>query len=334
MDTVLVAGAGSWGTALAMILARNGCRILLWGHRPEHIAALKRDNANTSHFPGVPFPANLIPMDDLSDALSQTSEIIVAVPCVGLRSFLHQVRSHSHGALRVCCSCKGFEPGTGKLSHQVILDVLGVDVPRAALSGPTFAGEVVAGQPSAAVIAASDELFARHLVGRFHSDTFRAYSSGDLIGVEVGGAVKNVLAIAAGVAAGLGFGANTLAALVTRGLSEMSRFGVACGGEMATFMGLAGLGDLLLTCTDNQSRNRRLGLALADGIALKDAYKSVGQVVEGARTAGEVAALAAELGVEMPITQVVTALLRGDYSAAEAVGQLLARAPKEETGSA
>ena len=250
-----------------------------------------------------------------------------------MRQFLQELHKDTREDLRVCCSCKGFQKDTGKLSHEVVFEILGADVPVAALSGPTFAGEVIKGQPSAAVIASADERFANQLVGYFHGGSFRAYSSRDLIGVEVGGAVKNVLAIAAGVASGLGFGANTLAALVTRGLAEMSRLGVAMGGESATFMGLAGLGDLMLTCTDDQSRNRRLGIALARGATLDEAYVAIGQVVEGARSAPEVCSVADELGLEMPITQQVAALLRGECRPVEAVEALLARGPKGELTS-
>lgn len=333
MDPVLVAGAGSWGSALAILLARNGTPVLLWAHRSEHIAILQAERTNSRYLPGVLFPDNLTPVDDLSAGLAAASDVVIAVPFGGLRGLLETIAANPPDGLRVCCTCKGFEHETQRLSHEVVVDVLGEACPRAALSGPTFAAEVVAGQPSAAVIAASDPQFAQALVDRFHGEAFRAYSTDDLVGVGVGGAVKNVLAIAAGVASGLGFGANTQAALVTRGLAEMTRLGVALGGRYETFTGLAGLGDLLLTCTDDQSRNRRLGLALAQGKSVATAQQEIAQVVEGVRTAAEVTALARRMAVEMPIAEQVARLLNDECTPEVAVRTLLAREPKQESNN-
>ncbi len=331
MGSVLVAGAGSWGSALAILLARNGSKVLLWGHRPEHIARLQSERMNSRYLPGAIFPELLTPIEDLAAGLATTGDVIIAVPFGGLRALLETIGEHRHESLRVCCASKGFESDTQRLSHDVVMDVLGTSCPHAALSGPTFAAEVVAGQPSAAVIAASQQAFANDLVGLFHGETFRAYSSDDLVGVGVGGAVKNVLAIAAGVASGLGFKANTLAVLITRGLAEMTRLGVALGGRFETFTGLAGLGDLLLTCSDDQSRNRRLGLALADGKTLSEAQRDIGQVVEGVRTAAEVTAAARRLNIEMPIAAQVERLLNNQCTPLTAVQTLLAREPKQES---
>lgn len=333
LPPILVAGAGSWGTALAILLARNGQPTYLWGRNPAHIADLKCDHQNRCYLPGVVFPQNLWPVSDLDQALQSTHDLILAVPCAGLREVLALLtQTSSARQWRIAWACKGFEPGTHKLIHEVIEEMLGRRQPMAAISGPNFAHEVAAGLPAAVTVASPDAEFARDLVTRLHRGAFRAYTSDDIIGVEVGGAVKNVLAIAAGVADGLEFGANTRAALITRGLVEMIRIGTALNGRRETFMGLAGLGDLVLTCTDDRSRNRRLGLALAKGQTVERAIASIGQVVEGIRTAYEVDFLACKQGIEMPITEQVARLLKGECQPREAVQALLAREPKQELG--
>lgn len=322
---VAVLGAGSWGTALAVLLAGNGCPVRLWGHEPEHVARLRADRENRELLPGVPFPAGLEPEADLAAALAFAPDLLVVVPSHAFAETLERMGALPPGA-RLAWATKGLEPRSAEPLHQVARARLGDAVPLAVVSGPTFAGEVVRRLPTAVTVASDDMGFARDLAARLHNETFRVYLSDDVVGVEVGGAVKNVMAIAAGIADGLGFGANTRAALITRGLAEISRLGMAAGGRAETFMGLAGLGDLVLTCTDDQSRNRRFGLALARGLDAEAAARAIGQVVEGVGTTHEVKRLAARLGVEMPITEQVHAVLFEGRSPEAAVRALLARA--------
>ncbi|HPE73736.1 MAG TPA: NAD(P)H-dependent glycerol-3-phosphate dehydrogenase [Candidatus Competibacter sp.] len=327
---VAVLGAGSWGTALALLLARNGHDVRLWGHDPEEVAPLCRERENRRYLPGVPFPARLNAGADLVEALAGVELVLVAVP------------SHAYGATLVrlwpllpatagfAWATKGLEHGSGRFLHEVTLDVLGRDRPTAVISGPSFAVEVACGLPTAVTVAAWDVAHARRVAAVLHGSNLRAYTSSDVIGVELGGAVKNVLAIAAGIADGLGFGANARAALITRGLAEMVRLGVAVGGQRETFMGLAGIGDLVLTCTDDQSRNRRFGLAIGRGDSAEAASAAIGQVVEGAATVREILRLARRHGVELPITEQVDAVLYHGQSPRRAVENLLARDPKPE----
>ncbi len=330
-DSTLVAGAGSWGTALAITLARNKQATYLWGRNPEHMSELIKNRCNKRYLPDTEFPALLEPIADLTPHLESTRDIVIGLPCKALRPFLEQIATlQTAQEKRIVWACKGIEPGTQMLVHEIIEEVLGKDISIAVLSGPSFAGEVATQQPTAVTIASKDQQFIDDLTRQFHSKSFRTYASHDVIGVEIGGAVKNVMAIAAGIADGLGFGANTGAALITRGLAEMTRLGVAMGGQPETFMGLAGFGDLVLTCTDNQSRNRRFGLLMAKGKTVDEASETIGQVVEGARTASEVATLAAKYQIEMPITNQVSKLLNGECSPREAVEALLSREPKQE----
>jgi glycerol-3-phosphate dehydrogenase (NAD(P)+) len=328
---VLVLGAGSWGTGLAVLLARHGRPTRLWGHDSAHLAALERDRCNRRHLPEAPFPDTLTLAPALTSALCEVHDIVLAMPFKGLRSLAQMLAALRPRALRVALACKGIEAGTHKLGHEVLAETLGDGVPTAVISGPSFAREVVAGLPTAVTVASSDARFASDLVSRLHQGTFRAYTSTDVIGVELGGAVKNVLAIAAGVSDGLGFGANARAALISRGLAEMLRLGLAVGGLRETFMGLAGLGDLVLSCCDDQSRNRRLGLMLGRGTPLPEALMAIGQVVEGVYTAREVQALAAVHRIDMPISEQVVRLLDGTSGASEAVETLLAREPRHES---
>lgn len=330
MEPILVVGAGSWGTALAILMARNHQPTYLWGRDPVHIATLRQDRQNRRYLPNVEFPEELQPVNNLSEALHLARDMLIAVPCQGVRALAETLASLGLKGIRIAWACKGIEAGTHKLIHEVIAEVLGPRVSTAIISGPTFAREVAAGLPAAVTIASRDPTFASNLVSRLHGGTFRAYHSDDLIGVEVAGAVKNVLAIATGVSDGLQFGANTRAALITRGLAEMLRLGTAVGGRPETFMGLAGLGDLVLTCTDNQSRNRRLGLVLSQGQGLDEAIAAIGPVVEGARAAFEVDFLAHQHHIAMPITEQVVRLLKGECRPQEAVQALLAREPKPE----
>ena len=288
------------------------------------------DGENARYLPGIPFPANLIAYPDIKECIDDARDILVVVPSHGLRETLTTIKPLLGPRSRVCWATKGFELHTGKLPHQVAADVLGPDRPMAVLSGPTFAKEVAAGLPTAMTIAASDAGFAEDLAVALSARNFRAYTSDDMIGVEVGGAVKNVLAIAAGMSDGLGFGANTRVALINRGLVEMTRLGVALGAKQETFMGLACMGDLVLTCTDNLSRNRRMGLALASGMSIEEAKEEIQQVVEGVMAAEAVKEVADDLGIEMPICQQVYQILYAGTSPREAVETLMGRELKPE----
>jgi glycerol-3-phosphate dehydrogenase (NAD(P)+) len=331
-DSILVAGAGSWGTALAIHLARNGHATVLWGHDAGHIARIAHARRNERYLPGVEFPALMSVEDELEGTLRRARDVILAVPCKALREVAHLVAVHARPDARISWACKGIDVDTLQLPHAVVAEQFGADCPAAVVSGPTFANEVATGLPTAVVVASENAEFARDLAGYLHGGAFRAYVGDDVIGVEVGGAVKNVLAIAAGISDGLGFGANSRAALITRGLAELTRLGVAMGARKETFMGLAGLGDLVLTCTQDQSRNRRLGLAIARGQSASEAAAEIGQVVEGIRTAEALQRLSRMQGVEMPICDQVAMVLSGRCSPREAVQTLLAREPKSEGG--
>ena len=328
-EPILVIGAGSWGTALALVLARNNIPVFLWDADRPHINNLLRDTANNRHLPGYAFPENLHPVTSLLPLPDNVTELVIVVPCDALKLVLTQLKSVRAANLKICLACKGFEATTMSLNHHLVQEVLG-KVPVAVLSGPSFAQEVAAGLPTAVTIASNDPDTATRFSDRFYNETFRTYTHDDVIGVQVGGAVKNVLAIAAGIADGLGFGANTRAALITRGLAEIMRLGIAMGGRHETFMGLSGLGDLVLTCTDNQSRNRRFGIALAQGKSPDEIRREIGQAVEGIRTAATVARLAEHYKIEMPICEQVLRVIEGKVGTREAVHELLARRPGSE----
>lgn len=328
--SVAVLGAGSWGTALAILLSRSGENTLLWVRDERKMAAMEKVRCNQRYLPDIPLPPALTLSADLESVVANSKDLLVVVPSHAFRSMLELVQPWLRPGQRLVWATKGFEPLTGKLLHEVVKDVLGPDLATAVVSGPTFAKEVANGLPTAVTVASENNTFAAELAQRLHDDTFRAYTSDDVIGVEVGGCVKNVLAIAAGIADGLGFGANTRAALITRGLVEIMRLGDALGGQRETFMGLAGLGDLVLTCTDNLSRNRRFGLAMGQGMSKDDALASIDQVVEGLQSAREVHKLAEKIGVEMPITEQVYQVLYENKSPRDAVHDLLARQQKAE----
>ncbi len=296
----------------------------------DELEAMVERRENVRYLPGVTFPPNLAACPDLADCLADARDVLVAVPSHGLRGTLEAIEPLLGPDTRVCWATKGFELHTGKLPHQVAAEVLGADRKMAVLSGPTFAKEVGAGLPTAMTIAANDPEFAASLARSLSSGTFRAYTSDDIIGVEVGGAVKNVLAIAAGMSDGLGFGANTRIALINRGLVELMRLGVALGAKRETFMGLAGMGDLVLTCTDNLSRNRRMGLALASGKSIDEAQQEIQQVVEGVLAAEAVKEVADELGIEMPICRQVYGILYEGVDPRAAVEALMNRQLKSE----
>ena len=295
------------------------------------LEAMVDDRENTRYLPGAAFPDNLAVYPDITACLDGVRDVLVAVPSHGLRDTLTAIRPLLRDDARVCWATKGFELHTGKLPHQVAAEVLGANRPVAVLSGPTFAKEVAAGLPTAMTVAANDADFGKALAVSLSDDNFRAYTSDDMIGVEVGGAVKNVLAIGAGMSDGLGFGANARVALINRGLVEMMRLGVALGASKETFMGLAGMGDQGLTCTENLSRNRRMGLALAAGKTVDEAKEEIQQVVEGVMAAEAVHEVAEDLGIEMPICHQVYRILYEGASPREAVGALMGRALKSET---
>ncbi|EAS40562.1 NAD(P)H-dependent glycerol-3-phosphate dehydrogenase [Photobacterium profundum] len=329
--TMTVLGAGSYGTSLAISLARNGANIILWGHDAEHIAQLEIDRANEAFLPGVTFPESLILSADLEMAVQASRDLLVVVPSHVFGLVLSDVKPFLREDSRICWATKGLEPETGRLLKEVAVEAVGTEVPLAVLSGPTFAKELAAGMPTAIAVSSPDDAFVEDLQEKIHcSKTFRVYSNSDFIGMQLGGAVKNVIAIGAGMSDGIGFGANARTALITRGLAEMCRLGAALGAQKETFMGMAGLGDLVLTCTDNQSRNRRFGLALGQGKSVDQAQIDIGQVVEGYRNTKEVWALAQRYGVEMPISEQIYQVLYQGKDAREAAKDLLARDKKYE----
>jgi glycerol-3-phosphate dehydrogenase (NAD(P)+) len=328
-SSVLVIGAGSWGTALALVLARNNHDVHLWDLSSQHILNLQQSKTNERYLPGIALPDNLFPVSDLV-GLKDIKNVVLVMPCAGLQAALKLIEQNiSLDGLNICVACKGFEPSSNSLNTDVVKDVLDIKS-VAVLSGPSFAREVADGLPTAITIASEQNHTAEHFSALFHNELFRTYTHDDVVGVQVGGAVKNVIAIAAGIADGLGYGANTRSALITRSLVEIMRLGMAMGGRQETFMGLAGLGDLILTCTDNQSRNRRFGLALAEGKDIEAAKKEIGQAVEGAVTTGVVHELAKNYKIEMPITEQVYQVVSGDVTPRQAVKTLLERQPKSE----
>lgn len=332
--SMTVIGAGSYGTALAITLARNGHTVVLWGHNPAQIQTLQRDRCNQAFLPDVPFPDTLLLEADLARALAASRDVLVVVPSHVFGDVLRQLKPHLRPDARIVWATKGLEAETGRLLQDVAREALGEAIPLAVLSGPTFAKELAAGLPTAIALAATDAQFADDLQQLLHcGKSFRVYSNPDFIGVQLGGAVKNVIAIGAGMSDGIGFGANARTALITRGLAEMSRLGSALGADPSTFMGMAGLGDLVLTCTDNQSRNRRFGIMLGQGKGVQEAQDSIGQVVEGYRNTKEVLALAQRHGVEMPITEQIYQVLYCHKDAREAALSLLGRARKDEKPS-
>jgi glycerol-3-phosphate dehydrogenase (NAD(P)+) len=325
---ITVLGAGAWGTALGINLADRH-RVTLWAREPRQVDVMRRGRVNERYLPGCAFPEGLQVEADIGSALAGRDYLIIAVTVAGLRSVLRAIRE-ARCTSPVIWLCKGFERPDARLPHEVFADEMGAAARGAVLSGPSFAQEVASGLPAALTLAAADREFAATAAQALHGPSLRVYSHDDVIGVEVGGAVKNVIAIAAGVCDGLGLGLNARAALITRGLAEMTRLGVALGGRAETFMGLAGVGDLILTCTGDLSRNRRVGLALARGEAVATVQASLGHVAEGVFTAGEVQRRARACGIEMPITDAVCRVLEQPGRAAGVVRELLARDAKPE----
>jgi len=330
---VVVVGAGAWGTALACVLADAGRPVALWGRDASQCEEMRQTRENRRYLPGIRLPDSLTVIDHLQQVPATCALGVLATPCQTTREMVSRLQVSVPQLTGLVCTAKGLELGSERLVHQVVAEVYGKDVAVAILSGPTFAREVAEGKPAAVTIAATDDPFSRALVARFHTARFRPYLTDDLLGVALGGSVKNVLAIAAGIADGLGLGANSRAALITRGLAELARLGVAMGARKETFMGLSGLGDLVLTCTDDQSRNRRFGLALGRGASVEQAQQEVG-LVEGAATARALEAMASRLRVDTPIAQAVAGIVRGEVTPAATVVALMSREPATETDSA
>lgn len=330
-DSISVIGAGSWGTALAIRLAANHNNTLLWGHEAIVMRTLEADRQNAQFLPGIRFPENLKIETDLARAVTASHDLLFVVPSHAFREVLEKAAGAFDTNTRIAWATKGLEHGSGKFMSEVLNDVLGTNYPSAVISGPTFAVEVANGLPTALTVASTNPPFANDLVNRLHGNVMRVYTSDDVVGVQLGGTIKNVLAIAAGITDGMELGANSRAALITRGLAEMIRLGDAMGARRETLMGMAGIGDLILTCTDDKSRNRRLGLALGRGIDLEVAVREIGQVVEGFNTAREVIQLARKYHVEMPISDQVYKVLHEGMPPKEAVRNLLARGIKAES---
>lgn len=328
---VTVLGAGSYGTALAIALARNGYHTYLWGHNPQKMAVMAETRMNTEFLPDIPFPDTLHIEADLAQALSHSKDLLLVVPSHVFADVLTQIKPFLQPHHRIMWATKGLERDTGRLLQDVVLQILGENYPLAVLSGPTFAKELAQGLPTAISLASSDPIFADEMQQRIHcSKSFRVYLNEDMVGVQLGGAIKNVIAIGAGIADGMGFGANARTALITRGLAEISRLGASLGANPSTFMGMAGLGDLVLTCTDNQSRNRRFGLMLGQGKNAEEAIAEIGQVVEGFYNTKEAYLLAQKQGVEMPIVDQIYQMLFCGKHAAEVAKTLLGRERKGE----
>lgn len=327
---IAILGAGSWGTALALHLARSGQEVRLWSYDPQHINTMAIERVNNRYLPDCEFPDLIDPIADLAEALHNVNDILIAVPSVGFRDLLLALKPLLSSPKRIVWATKGMDCESKQLLHDLALNILGPQHAYAVLSGPSYAREVAIGLPTAVVIASTDATFAKDLVKRFNNQLFRIYLSTDVTGVEICGVVKNVLAIAIGISDGMGFGTNARSALITRGLAEMTRLGIALGGKQETFVGLAGMGDLVLTCTDNQSRNRRFGLALGQGKTTAEAEQEIKQVVEGKRNAAIVIDLAKKYHVEMPISEMVLSILQGKVSLQEAMQQLLSREIKSE----
>ena len=325
---ITVFGAGAWGTALAQALSTTHA-VRLWARDRQHLGEIARTRENRRYLPGVQLHPALEFEADFPAAAQGADLHLVVTPLSGLRDTARGLREQSPGT-PLLWACKGFEAGSGRLPHEIAAEELGVGAPCGVLTGPSFAAEVARGLPAAITLAASDTAFAHHWVNALHQPRLRLYANTDLIGCEIGGAVKNVIAIAAGVSDGMGFGLNARAALITRGLAEIARLAEALGGRSETLMGLAGMGDLLLTCTGDLSRNRRVGLALAEGKSLDHILHELGHVAEGVPTAREVVRQAHRHGVEMPICEAIDALLHHGLSARNAVEQLLAREPRHE----
>lgn len=328
---ITVLGAGSYGTALAICFARHGHRTILWGHTPSHVDALRSQRENQKYLPNIPFPESLIPEPDLDVALAASRHVLVVVPSHAFAETLNRAKPYLRSDATITWATKGLEYETGRLLQESAKDILGDSYALGVLSGPTFAKEMAVSMPTAITLSSESDELIDAISELLHCEkSLRVYTNHDLIGVQIGGAVKNVIAIGAGMSDGIGFGANARTALITRGLAEMTRLGLALGAIPETFMGMSGLGDLVLTCTDNQSRNRRFGLALGESTNAEEAKLAIGQVVEGFRNTKEVHLLAKKVGVEMPITEQIYQVLYEGKPAKLAAAALLGREKKSE----
>ncbi len=328
---VCVLGAGSWGTALAILLARNGNRTLLWGRDPKRMAQMQAAAVNEKYLPAAKFPPRLEVVPELNKVLLQCRDILLVVPSHSFVEILKKIKPLLATDARIAWATKGLEPDTGALLSTAVERELGKGVPLAILSGPTFAKELANDLPTACTIASNNSEFQQDFINRLHNPRFRIYKSTDMIGIQLGGAVKNIIAVGAGMGDGLGFGSNSRTALITRGLAEITRLGKAMGAEAQTLYGLSGLGDLLLTSTDDQSRNRRFGLALGAGKSIDQAITEIGQVVEAVRNTREVHELAQRLNVEMPIVDAIYQVLYERLPPKDAAKMLLTRALRDES---
>lgn len=326
-QTIAILGAGSWGSAMAIHIANHGYPVLLWGHTPQHVAQMAKEGRNQKYMPDIDFPSTLQPVSDLNETIKAADKVIVAVPSHAFASLINQIEAPIKG---LAWLTKGVDPETNRLLSQLVAERFGEDLPIAVIAGPSFAKEVARLLPTAVTLASKHSNFQKELHQIIHHQNMRVYFSNDTIGVQICGAVKNVLAIACGISDGLNYGANAKAALITRGLAEMKRLGHCLGAKSETFLGLAGVGDLVLTCTDDQSRNRRFGLKLGAGIAIQEAEKQIGQVVEGKHNARQVCDIAKAHGIEMPICEQVNALLLETITPKQAVHQLMTRPARIE----
>ena len=327
---IAVLGAGSWGTALATLMARNGHHVVLWGRDEKVATAIDTQHENPRYLPGIALPDSLRATTDLATAMQGAELVLVVVPSHAFTETLKLIAPLRPAGAGVAWATKGFEPGSGRFLHEVAEEILGEDVPLAVLTGPSFAKEVALGLPTAVTVHGHDAGFAQLMAEVLHGPAFRAYTGDDMVGAELGGAMKNVLAVATGVADGMQLGLNARAGLITRGLNEMLRLAAAIGGKPETLMGLAGLGDLVLTATGDLSRNRRLGLALGRGQPIQEAIREIGQVVESMQAADEVMRQAERHAIDLPISSAVRAVLHGEMTPTLGLQQLLAREQKPE----
>ncbi len=325
-----VLGAGSWGTALASLCARSGHQTTLWGRCARDIEAMAAQGRNLRYLPDIDLPPSLNYSADLASTVASADLVLVVVPSHAFPDVISALAAHLRPEVGVAWATKGFELGSGRFLHEVAQATLGFDVPLAVVTGPSFAREVTLGLPTAVTVHSESATFAKQVADVLHGPTFRAYTGSDLLGAELGGAMKNVLAVATGVADGMNLGLNARAGLITRGLNEMLRLNMALGGKAETLMGLAGLGDLVLTCTGDLSRNRRLGLALGRGQTIAQAVSEIGQAVESIQTADEVMRLAHRHGIELPISELVQRVLHEEITPAAGLAMLQAREQKAE----
>ena len=326
---IAVLGAGSWGTALAVVLTRSGAAVTLWGRDAEAIERMRGTRRNSRYLPDLELPAALALSADLASCMRAAQVLLIVTPSHAFADLIQRIAPHVATSTGIAWATKGFDPASGRFLHEIVAAHL-PGTPAAIVTGPSFAREVAQGLPTAVTVHSTDANFAQQIAHLLHSSHFRAYTGSDVVGAELGGAMKNVLAVATGVADGMNLGLNARAGMITRGLNEMLRLGAALGARAETLMGLAGLGDLVLTCTGDLSRNRRLGLALGRGVALKQAVAEIGQVVESVETADTVMRLAQRYALDLPIAHGVQRVLREEITPAEGLRELLAREQKPE----